>query len=119
MGMDRIDKSTVVGRNLLERFQRGGGQAGEAGRAGGAPSPASPQPVEKVEISARARRLADLRGTLAAAREAYDAQGDDPEATARLDRVRARLASGAYDSDEVRRAVAGKLAGVLRRLSEL
>jgi hypothetical protein len=119
MAMDRIDKPSLVGRNVLEQFQRAGAQAAGSGRAGDAPGGGTAEPAERAEISSRARRLVELRQTLATARSAYEALDADGGRTTRLEQVRARLATGAYHTEEVRQAVAGRLVGVLRRLSEL
>jgi predicted lipid-binding transport protein (Tim44 family) len=128
MAMDKIDRAASGTANLIERFQRasgqpsgrvGEGQSGIAGTGGSAPAAAAERIAERLEISDKARRLADLRQTLAVARQAYDAIDDGPERAAHLELVRSRLASGHYQTAEVRTQVAERLGGVLRRLSEL
>ena len=72
-------------------------------------SHAASQPTDdKAEISTRARELVDLRAAVDAGRTAM---GEEPDLRAgKVAQARERLASGFYQSSEVRDQVAGKLA---------
>jgi hypothetical protein len=70
-----------------------------------------------LEISANARKMADLRRTIDQSREALAAAPDLRQE--RIAQARERIQAGFYDSREVREEVAGKLSQVLRRLDSL
>ena len=67
-----------------------------------------------VEISAEARERAEQQESLQLARDLYDRlPAVRSEVVAA---VKARLAAGYYDSDEVKNALADRLTGLIRRL---
>lgn len=117
--MRNIDQTNSPQGSLLRRLTKGssgragvsGGGAAEAGR------PATQPTSDSLVLSSAAQREAQLQGDLASAREALAALPEIREE--RVAQARARLSEGVYDATEVRDAVAGRLSGVLRRLSNL
>jgi hypothetical protein len=101
-------------RSEADGAQGTGGAEGVAegtssrGNATGAAAPVM------VEISAEARARAEQQESLQLARELYDRlPAVRSEVVAA---VKARLAAGYYDSDEVKDALADRLTGLVRRL---
>jgi hypothetical protein len=120
MALHNVGRPDHAQAGALGQFKRmSGPQASGRGRETSGPHSASREaPVEdRAEISDQARRLEDLRRTMAAGREALSREPDVRQE--RLAEVRQRLAGGHYDSDEVRRSLAGRLGAVLRRLETL
>jgi hypothetical protein len=118
MAMDKINGSPLLRQGILDRFrgaERGGGASGTgAGAAGEATVAAT---ADKADISEAARRLVDLRQAVETGRNALAALPDvRPEKVAA---ARERLATGFYQSVEVRQAVAERVAGVVSSLDNL
>lgn len=77
----------------------------------------TPPAADRADISNHARDLVDLRAAVDAGRAELARTADvRPD---RLDQVRQRLASGYYQSTEVRQQVAGKLMKVLEEMDRL
>ena len=115
MALDKINGSPLLRQGLLDRFrgaERGGSQAGGPDATATGPNPAAT--ADKAEISEAARKLVDLRQAVDAGRAAL-AQLPDvrPEKVAA---ARERLATGFYNSVEVRQSVADRVSGVISSL---
>lgn len=119
MAMDKINGSPLPRQGLLERF-RGTGKSTNLPVDGGvaaADKPKSGAAGDRAEISDAARRLVDLRQAVDTGRAALALLPDPrPEKVAA---ARERLATGFYQSAEVRQTVAGRVAGVLEGLDQL
>lgn len=116
MAMDKIKGSPLLQQGLLDRFrgtERGAAQPGTP-EATGQPARKS---ADKADISDAARRLVDLKAAVDAGRAAL-AQVPDvrPEKVAA---ARERLATGFYQSAEVRQTVAERVSGVFEGLDRL
>jgi len=118
MAMERINGTPLYRQGILERFRgtdsRGGPSGQETGAATGSNAAGG---TDKADISDAARRLVDLRRAVDAGRAALASLPDvRPE---KIAAARERLASGFYQSAEVREAVADRVAGVVSGLDAL
>jgi len=75
-------------------------------------APVNPPGGDKAEISTRAREFLNLRAAVDAGRAALDEVEAPDERPEKLAAVRDRLASGLYQSSEVRDQVAGRLSSM-------
>ncbi len=118
MAMDKINGSPLLRQGILDRFrgaERGAGQAGT--NPGAVTDPSTGPTADKADISDAARRLIDLRQAVDAGRRALAELPDvRPEKVAA---ARERLATGFYNSVEVRDAVAERVAGVIAGIDGL
>ncbi|MBU0743700.1 flagellar biosynthesis anti-sigma factor FlgM [bacterium] len=122
MSANKIDRSLLGDPRVLARFQQSRATAPNDERGakieGKAVDGQAAVPTgEKLEISASARKLAQLRDLIQAGRAKL--AEETPERTEKLATVRQRLQSGVYTSVEIRNQVAGKLTGLMRGLDTL
>lgn len=121
MAMDKINGSTGTRPGQVDQYQstRRGERAEDGAGAGGEasqPAPASGG-ADTAEISAAARRMADLRQAVDVGRAAMGALPEVREDV--VQQVRRRLQEGYYQSVEVTDTVAQRLAPVLKGLQDL
>jgi len=123
MALRNVDRNTSLPASLLRRFagaRPDGAPPAETPTAAGPGRDLAARPAgdaDRLDLSAGARRLERLQGDLAAARESLAAL---PETRSeRVAQARARLAEGAYRSEDVQRSTAARLGSVLRRLEDL
>lgn len=118
MAMDKINGSPLLRQGILDRFrgaERGAGQTGTG--PGSVADPTLGTTADKADISDAARRLIDLRQAVDVGRRALaDLPDVRPEKVAA---ARERLATGFYNSVEVRDAVAERVAGVVAGIDSL
>ena len=120
MAMNRIGKPQLVQPKVLEQFKKSGGPRESASERSGKKASLtahSEKVADRVEISANARKLNDMRQAMVAGRRALDQLPDVRQE--RIAQAKARLQSGFYDSAEVRQEVADKLRSVIKRLDTL
>ena len=118
MAMEKINGSPLLRQGILDRFrgaERGANQAGAD--PGSIADPNLGSTADKADISDAARRLIDLRQAVDVGRRALaDLPDVRPEKVAA---ARERLATGFYNSVEVREAIAERVAGVVAGLDNL
>ncbi|MBK8166119.1 MAG: flagellar biosynthesis anti-sigma factor FlgM [bacterium] len=116
MAMDKINGSPLLRQGLLDRFRGSERGSTHLGAPDSTNQPAK-KPADKADISDAAHRLVDLRAAVEAGRAAL-AQVPDvrPEKVAA---ARERLATGFYQSAEVRQAVAERVGSVIESLDSL
>lgn len=120
MAMNRIGRPPIAQPNVLERFRNSGGK--REVESGHDNQPATPGNLagyvgDRVEISDRARKLADMKQALVAGRRALAEVPDVRQD--RIAQARTRLHTGYYHSEDVRKETAARLGSVLRKLEEL
>ncbi len=127
MAMDRVEGAGTQQPRPLDGFARSGElsrseDSARANRNDTAERPAaSPEKGleirDRAEISDGARKIAELKSTLEESRMAYD---EAPEIRRnRVDEAKSRLASGYYDSVQVKDTLAARLGAVVRRMDDL
>ena len=104
--LDRFDRSSGTDENSTDRLQQGSAERDAGG-------PVS----DRLELSDNARKLDGVKRALETGMQAMSAVPDVRED--RVAQAKERLASGHYDSDEVRRDVAAKLGAVMKKLDSL
>lgn len=121
MSTPKIDRSDVLHQKMLQNFRKPAAPEGQREAGVLRETPATGGLVgangEKLEISASARRLEEMRDLLAAGRRALE---DVPDV--RADRVAAakqKVTIGAYEDPKVRLRVAADLTAVSQRLDKL
>lgn len=120
MTMPKIDTTPFGPSRQAEAYAKGRPpRQGEPSTAATEGSPVAPQAPrgDRAEISTGARNLVDLRAAVDVGRAAIAEQPDT-----RADKVaaaRQRVASGYYQSDEVRMKTAERLQGVLDSVDRL
>ncbi len=120
MTMPKIDTTSFLPARQAEAYAKGRpprpGDLSTAATEGSPVGPHAPR-GDRAEISPGARDLVDLRAAVDAGLAALDAV---PEVrTDRVAMARQRIASGYYQSDEVRGKTAERLQPVLRNLDAL
>jgi hypothetical protein len=111
MTLERLTPGAANQHSLIERYQQTREQHGAGETGPRAAAPQAGRAADQAEISSQARDLIVLRRLLDAGRSAVAAL---PEAGGeRLEAVRERIASGFYQSAEVREQVAGRLGSLL------
>ena len=126
MAMERVDGSGTHQPRPLDGFSRSGEVArgrdsARADRTGAPGAPGgpeiAPETADRAEISDNARKMADLKSTLEESRMAYDRS---PEIRRdRVEEVKSRLASGYYESVQVKETLAARLGAVVRKMDDL
>jgi hypothetical protein len=118
MAMDKINGSPLLRQSILDRFrgtERGNSVPGTI--SGATAEETAGATRDKAEISDAAHRLVDLKQAVDVGRKAMATLPDlRPEMVAN---ARERLATGFYQSVEVRQAVAERVAGVINSLDNL
>ncbi len=120
MGANKIERQLISDPRVLARFQqtqRGEADAETRKLETAKSGEARPLSGEKLEISASARKVTDMRSLVEAGRTRIEAEPD-----VRADRVaevRRRLEAGVYTTAEARQRTAEQLSPVLRDLSHL
>jgi len=120
MTMPKIDTSSLIAPRQAEAYAKGRPpRQGEVSTAATEASPLGPQAPrgDRAEISTGARSLVDRRAAVDAGRAALDAE--PPVRADKVATARQRMASGYYQSDEVRAKTADRLRGVLSDLDTL
>jgi hypothetical protein len=120
MAMNKIGGTDIVRSRILDQFTRSSGAESRNGGqvdAEGAGTTRRAAPADRLELSDHARRLEGMKRTFDAGRLALESVPDLREA--RIAQARSRLATGYYDTPEVRGEVAARLGEVMKRLDAL
>jgi hypothetical protein len=113
MAMNKVDGTPFVQPHQLDKYTRADAHSTAASRnpVVTPDTAATERTLDQAIISDKALRFMELHNIMQAGREALEAT---PELRAeRLEQVRARLASGYYNSRDVYRAVAERLGAVI------